>query len=313
MCTTSRSLLGSWGDPAVITLATAHYNILQHTATHDCTTPLHCSCPCHSTLQHTATHCNTPLRFSRPCHSILQHTAKHCNILLHSNRPCHSTLQHIARHCNTLQHIPRCSCPCHNTLQHTATRCNILPRCTSLCHSTLQHITTHCNTLQHIKTHVLSLSHALYLWLAHTLTSWHTQAHFAWRLGARISLDTHNSHTHTQLTHTHTPRDDCHQRPCAAQCASIGPSLLCHGTCHNAHVYVLQCVAVCCTFTCATSLIHVRHDSSISYKFSLSHIHTDINVVYPHRHERCGSVLSNGHRRRYWHRHRHRNRHRHRH
>jgi len=50
----------------------------------------------HSTLQHTATHCNTPhhtaTHSSTPQH-IARHTASQCN-----------TLQHTASHCNTLQH-----------------------------------------------------------------------------------------------------------------------------------------------------------------------------------------------------------------
>ena len=54
----------------------------------------------HTTLQHTATHCNT-----------LQRTATHCN-----------TPKHTATHHNT----PQRTVTYYNTLKHTATRCNTL-------------------------------------------------------------------------------------------------------------------------------------------------------------------------------------------
>jgi len=73
----------------------------------------------HTTLQHTATHCNT-----------LKQAAAHCN-----------TLQTTATHCNALQ---RTATHC-NALQRTATHCNALQRTAAHC-STLQHTAAHCNT-----------------------------------------------------------------------------------------------------------------------------------------------------------------------
>ena len=46
----------------------------------------------HTTVPHTATHCNT-----------LQHTTTHCNTLQHTATHC-NTLQHTATHCTTQQH-----------------------------------------------------------------------------------------------------------------------------------------------------------------------------------------------------------------
>jgi len=70
-------------------LKLAHYNTLQHTATHCNLNQVGHSATFSRMFQaysnwHTATHCNT-----------LQHTATHCN-----------TLQHTATHCNILQPKP---------------------------------------------------------------------------------------------------------------------------------------------------------------------------------------------------------------
>ena len=98
-------------------------------------------CITHTTLQHTATHCNTLQRIATPCNT-LQHPATHCN-----------TLQHPATHCNTLQHI---ATPC-NTLQHNASRnCVLHLRATQrdhmsyntgVCCIVLQHVAVCCSTM----------------------------------------------------------------------------------------------------------------------------------------------------------------------
>ena len=51
----------------------------------------------HTTLQHTATHCNTLQHTATQCYTR-QHTATHCN-----------TLQHTATHCNSTLDLPHTS------------------------------------------------------------------------------------------------------------------------------------------------------------------------------------------------------------
>jgi len=92
----------------------------------------------HSTLQHTATHCNT-----------LQHTATHCN-----------TLQHTATHCNTLQHTAAHRSTSHNTLHHSQHHTHLYRDANTLSQNevlfsccTLKQTATHCITLHHTASH----------------------------------------------------------------------------------------------------------------------------------------------------------------
>jgi len=98
----------------------------------------------HSTLQHTATHCNT-----------LQHTATHCN-----------TLQHTATHCNTLQHTTAHRSTPQHIAQHTASQSashSFVPWCEHALSEwgalQLLYIETNCNTLHHTASHCITLKH----------------------------------------------------------------------------------------------------------------------------------------------------------
>jgi len=190
---------------------------LRHTATY-------CN-----TLQHTATHCNalqhqtclvvdilrkrTTLERKSPCNT-LQHTATHCNILQHTATHCQILLL-TATHCNTLQHT---ALPdlfgCGHRSYCASKRDWSATRPPTQC-NILQHTATYCNTLQHTATPDL-------FGCGHTAQASETGAQLVRRLAQRHRLVIQRGFQHLELA------------------------------LHNLYIFlrfvwVLRCVAVCCS------------------------------------------------------------------
>ena len=157
------------------------------------------------------------------CYSpILKFTATHCITLQQTGIHCNA-LQHTETHCNTLQRL---------ALQRLAVCCSAL-------------LPTH--TCRHLETHTLSDTKTNYNTLHHNATHYNTLQHTATHCNTLQYTAIHcNTLQHTHTHSKHAPNH--HVGPGHIQiqpwrCSVHSPI----ATVMRVAVYVLQCVAVCCS------------------------------------------------------------------